>query len=180
MTGSADTNYVTAEVAALVGMASDWEEACDSIDRSEIRRFCHATMDTNPAYHNQVSHANARFGGPVAPIAMPVHSFRRSIDDPDDPLSAMTNPDFDGVSRARRLGLPKVPVPLRGLLNGGYAYEFFSHARAGERIKRRSRYLDIYQRAGKAGPLVFVVIEDEYATVDGRPLFNVANTTIMR
>ena len=44
----------------------------------------------------------------------------------------------------------------------------------------RSRYKDIYQRDGRAGPMVFVVIEDDYATADGEPLLRVTNTMILR
>ena len=32
-------------------------------------------------------------------------------------------------------GLPKVPIPLAGILNGGYEYEFYSYARLGEIIR---------------------------------------------
>jgi hypothetical protein len=70
-------------------------------------------------------------------------------------------------------------MPLSGILNGGYEYEFYSYARVGDRILCRSAYRDIYQREGKSGPLVFVVIEDEYKTSDGRPLLKSVNITIM-
>ena len=66
-----------------------------------------------------------------------------------------------GLSRAMRPGLPKVPVPLGGILNGGYEYEFYSYARLGDTIRCRSRYKDIVQKTSKAGPMVLVVIEDE-------------------
>ncbi|MFI4987587.1 MAG: MaoC family dehydratase N-terminal domain-containing protein, partial [Alphaproteobacteria bacterium] len=59
-------------------------------------------------------------------------------------------------------------------------YEFYSYPQVGERVVCRSRYRDIYQREGKTGPLVFVVIEDEYATKDGRPLLKSINAQIMR
>jgi hydroxyacyl-ACP dehydratase HTD2-like protein with hotdog domain len=78
------------------------------------------------------------------------------------------------------MGLPKLPIPLLRVLNGGYEYEFYSHAKLGDRILRRSTYKDIFQREGKAGTLVFVVIEDEYATQEGRSLLKAASTTILR
>lgn len=173
-------DYITPEVLALIGAKSEWVEASNPVESSEVRRFCHATMDANPKYWNAAAMPAARYGGAVAPLAMPVHAFRRHASDPEDPLDAMSDPDFDGVSRTRRVGLPKVPVPLPGILNGGYEYEFYSHALIGERVLRRSSYRDIYQKDGKSGPLVFVVIEDEYVTQDGRPLLKAATTTIMR
>jgi len=69
---------------------------------------------------------------------------------------------------------------LAGILNGGYEYEFCSYAKVGERIRCRSAYRDIYQRQGKSGPMVFVVIEDEYVAGDGRLLLKSINTQIMR
>ena len=81
-------------------------------------------------------------------------------------------------------GLPPVKVPLPRLLNGGYEYELFRYARIGERIYRSSTYLDIYQRDGRSGPMVFVIAADTFTTdgpSDGTiPLITVTTTTILR
>lgn len=173
-------NYITEEVRAIIGAKSDWVEACHPVQESEIRRFFQATMDFKPRYWDEKWAAGSRYGKPVAPPAFAVHAFRRAPEDTRDPLDLMGDPDFDGVSRAMRPGLPNVPVPLSGILNGGYEYEFYSYARLGERIRCRSTYRDIYQRDGKSGPLVFVLVEDEYATADGRPLLKSTNINVMR
>jgi len=85
-------------------------------------------------------------------------------------------------------------VPLPRLLNGGYEYEFYRYARVGERIYRSSTYLDIYQRDGRSGPMVFVIVADMFTT-DGPkhdsvghesvgdnnvPLITTTTTTILR
>jgi acyl dehydratase len=173
-------NYITDAVRAIIGAQSTWLEAPHPVEPSEVRRFFHATMDHNPSYWDPAAAAQSRYGAPVAPPGFPVHAFRRAASEDDDPLDRADDPDFDGVSRAMRPGLPNIPVPLPGVLNGGYQYEFFSNARVGERIRCRSAYRDIYQRQGKAGPIVFVVIEDEYETSEGRPLLKSLNTMIMR
>jgi hypothetical protein len=174
------TNYITDEVRAIIGARSDWFEACHPVQEGEVRRFFQATMDPKPRYWDEKWAAASRYGKPVAPPAFAVHAFRRKPDDLHDPLDSMGDPDFDGVSRAMRPGLPNVPVPLSGILNGGYEYEFYSYAKVGERIRCRSTYRDIYQRDGKSGPMVFVLVEDEYATADGRPLLKSMNINIMR
>jgi hypothetical protein len=92
----------------------------------------------------------------------------------------MGDPDFDGRNRRMRPGLPPVEVPLVRLLNGGYDYEFFRYARHGERIFVKSRFKDIYQRDGKSGTMVFVVIEDLYSNERGEPLLKTTNTLILR
>jgi hypothetical protein len=174
------TNYITEEVRAVIGAQTDWVEACHPVQESEIRRFFQATMDPNPRYWDEEWAAKSRYGKPVAPPAFAVHAFRRPPDATRDPLDLMDDPDFDGVSRAFRSGLPSVRVPLSGILNGGYEYEFYSYSKLGERIVCRSTYKDIYQREGRSGPMVFVLVEDEYATSDSRPLLKSTNTNIMR
>lgn len=174
-----DKNYLTDEVRALIGARSDWAAAVHPVEDSEVRRFFQATMDPHPRYFDDARAAASRYGARVAPPAFPVHAFRTPPTAPD-PLGDMDNPDFDGVSRSLRPGLPPVPVPLSGILNGGYEYEFFSYAEVGERIRCRSTYGDITQKAGKSGVMVLVLIHDEYQTADGRPLLNSTNTMIMR
>ncbi|MCL4186864.1 MAG: MaoC family dehydratase N-terminal domain-containing protein [Rhodobacteraceae bacterium] len=169
-------NYITDEIRALIGAETGWVDAFDAVEASEVRRFHHATMDPAPRYWDAA--AAGRHGGPVAPPAFPVHAFRRAPDGPD-PLASIHDPDADGLSRAFR-GLPPVEVPLPRLLNGGYRYEFFRYARTGERIQRKSRYLDIRQKDARSGPMVLIDIEDRFRTVAGEPLLNVVTTTILR
>src|SRR5699024_7077777 len=98
-----------------------------------------------------------------------------------DPLSLEgVDHEHDGKSRWYRPGLPRVPIPLTGTMNGGYEYEFFSYAEIGDRIKWRSRYNDIIQKNGRSGSFVLVMIEDEYATTSGRPLLKAINAALMR
>jgi len=173
-------NYITDAVLSIIGMRSEWYEACHLVEESEVRRFFQATMDPNRRYWDREYAAQSRYGAPVAPPAFPVHAFRRPPDEIADPFDNRSDPEFDGSGRFMRQGLPKVPVPLSGILNGGYEYEFCSYAKIGDRIRCRSSYRDIYQRTGKSGPMVFVVIEDEYAAGDARLLLKSINTQIMR
>lgn len=173
-------NYITGDVRAVIGATSEWVEAPHAVEASELRRFFQALMDPNPRFWDADYAAGTRYGGVVTPPGFPVHAFRRPADELHDSLAAAGDPDFDGVSRAMRPGLPKLPIPLSGILNGGYEYEFYSYPRLGERIQCRSIYRDIYQKQGKAGPMVMVLIEDEYRTADGRPLLKSLNTMIMR
>lgn len=172
-------DYITDDVLRIIGTRSDWVEACHAVEESEVRRFVQATMNPDPVHRDAARAAASRYGRPVAPPAFPYHAFRRPPDDMVDPLDRMQDPDFDGVSRTMRPGLPPVPVPLPGILNGGFAYEFYRYVHIGERILCRSRYQDIYQREGRSGVLVFVLVHDEYATGDEQPLLAVTNTVIL-
>jgi MaoC dehydratase-like protein len=172
-------NYITDEVKAVIGAESEPIEAYHAVEPSEVWRFHHATMDQAPRYWDRDWGEKSRYGGIVAPPTFPVHAFRRPPDS-RDPLDAMGAPDFDGRNRRMRPGLPPVEVPLVRLLNGGYDYEFFRYARHGARIFCRSRFKDIYQRDGKSGTMVFVVIEDLYTNERGEPLIKTTNTLILR
>ncbi|MBR0667213.1 MaoC family dehydratase [Roseomonas hellenica] len=164
---------------ALIGTRSDWAEACHPVEASEARRFFQAIMDDSPRYRSEA--AGSRYGGPVAPPGFPVHAFRRPASDATDPLEGRGDPEFDGSSRLLRHHLPRLPIALEGVLNGGYEYEFFSYARVGERIFSRSTYRDLRQREGRSGPMVLVIIEDEYAAgTELRPLLRSIATTIIR
>lgn len=174
------TDYITDAVRAVIGQRSPWIDTAHVVETSEVRRFFQATMDPNRRYWDEAYTAGTRYGAPVAPPGFPVHAFRRRPEETADPFDNRSDPEFDGTGRYMRPGLPKVPVPLAGILNGGYEYEFCSYAKVGERIRCRSAYRDIYQRQGKSGPMVMVVIEDEYAAGDGRLLLKSVNTQIMR
>lgn len=172
-------DYITDEIRALIGRASPREEATHPVEASEVRRFHHATMDPARRYWDAAWARESRYGALVAPPAFPVHAFRRAADAPD-PLAPDAEPDFGGMSRQLRPGLPPVDVPLDRLLNGGYEYEIVRYARVGERIFRRSRYRDIYQRDGKSGPMVFILVEETYTNEADELLLTTVNTIILR
>lgn len=171
-------DYITDEVRALIGAETELSETVHPVEASEVRRFFQATMDDAPRYWDEEWARKSRYGGTVAPPAFPVLAFRRAPNTPD-PLATIDLPDSDGLTRAFR-GLPLIKVPLTRLLNGGYEYEFFRYARVGERVFRKSRYADIYQRDGKSGPMVFVILEERYQTADGAPLLIAKTTIILR
>ncbi len=171
-------NYITDEVRAVIGAETERVEATHPVEASEVRRFHHATIDPSPRYWDAEWAAGSRYGGVVAPPAFPTHAFRRKPDSPD-PLDAMDEPDFDGVSRSFN-GLPKVNVPLPRLVNGGYEYELYRYARLGETVFRKSRYKDITQREGRTGPMVLIIIEEIYTTEAGELLLKSTNTQILR
>jgi hypothetical protein len=171
--------YVTEEVRALIGVRTARQRAWHLIEASEVRRFTQAVMDPAPLYWDDACAEARRFGGAVAPLAFPTHAFRCAPGEPD-PLEAMGQPGFDGITRSFR-GLPAVPVDLPRLLNGGFEYEFFRHARVGDAVNCVSRYRDIYERLDRSGePMVFVLIEDEYSLEEGGLLLRAVNTVILR
>jgi len=172
-------DLITNAARALIGLRSDWVAATHPVEASELRRFVHATMDTNPRH--RPGQTGQRHPLPVAPLGFPVHAYRREAADNWDPIEGHGDPEFDGVSRLMRPHLPRMPIRLSGVLNGGYDYEFFSHAALGETIFSRSTYVDVRQKEGRSGPMVIVSISDDFAAGEHRRmLFSCTTNLILR
>lgn len=170
---------LTPEIEALVGMESEEVAACDLVERGAVRRFAQASLDDDPIYYDAAAGAQSRYQGPVAPPLFPMTMFRDDFGSPDALSERAADPDFDGIVGATVQGLPPVPVKGLALLNGGTQVEFFAYARHGDRVIAKSRYDAIYEKAGKAGPMLFVVIATDYRA-GGQLLLRVRKTQIRR
>lgn len=173
-------NYVTDEVKKLIGYQTDWVEASDEVERGAIRRFHQAVMDDDAIYWDDKVATGTKYGGVVAPPLFPLHAHRRPPGTPDPLNQVVRDPNFDGVTRDFGLGLPPVPVPCPRLLNGGNQVEVYQLARPGDRIRAKSKYVDIYQKEGKSGTLVFILVETVYCNQKGETLLKSLQTHILR
>lgn len=171
---------MTGSLKDYIGVQSEWEIACDPVEAGAVRRFAQAIMDDDPAYGPS---PNERFGGPVAPPLFPALMFRRRFEAPDPLQANAADPNYDGVGQNSSVtrGLPEIE-PLAGyaLLNGGSEIEFFRYARHGETVRMRSRYADISEKETSKGPIVLVVTEAEFETIEGEPLMRARRTIIRR
>jgi 3-methylfumaryl-CoA hydratase len=67
---------------------------------------------------------------------------------------------------ARRGGLlPPIPLPRR--MWAGSRFEFHHPLRMGDKITRETRVIDIKEKSGRSGPLVFVLVRHEISTSAG-------------
>jgi acyl dehydratase len=173
-------DYITDEVKALIGAESEWEEAWDPVERGQIRRHAQATMDDDPVYWDEEAAKKTRYGGVVAPPLFPLHALRVRPDAVDPFARAATDPDFDGSVRGVMKGLPPLPIPLTRVLNGGNDVEIYQLAKPGENIRVKSKYLDIYQKEGRTGTMVFLLTETIYTNQKGELLLKAVQTRIMR
>lgn len=151
--------YITPEVKRVIGAESPERVATDPVTTTEIRRFTQAIMDPDPIYWNEEYARKTRYKGVVCPPLFPTTYFRTPPGDPD-PIQAgfQRDTEFDGLFR-ERTGLPEVPIPLKRTLNAGNEIEFFQYAKPGEKVISRSKIVDIYEREGRTGRMVFIVTE---------------------
>jgi hypothetical protein len=109
-----------------------------------------------------------------------MNMFVRPFGAPDLLSERAGDPDFDGAIAASIRNLPELPLPNLVRLNGGYEIEIFRRAKVGERVRMKSKYVDIIERQGSKGPMVLALVDTDYFTADGIPLLRVRNTSIYR
>ena len=175
-----DGTYITPEIKALIGVEGEPQTCCEPVERSEIRRFAHAVMDDDSIFWNDAYVKNTRYGVVVAPPLFPLFAHRRPPGSPDPLAAAVADPDFDGFIGLQTTGLPPVHLPrLPRLLNGGNEAEFYQLPKIGDRITARAKYLDIYEKTGRSGTMVFIVIETRYTNQHGA-LLMISRVTFIR
>jgi hydroxyacyl-ACP dehydratase HTD2-like protein with hotdog domain len=83
-----------------------------------------------------------------------------------------TLPTFDG--------LPIPDLPLKRRMAGGVDAEYYLPVRAGDCLTAVARYSDIYWKAGRSGPIIFVIRHVEYFNQRGEKVAAETYTHIFR
>jgi acyl dehydratase len=171
------------EYEAYVGITSETLVSTDAIDASSLRRFMQAIMVRDEDYFDEGSRGARRFGTIVAPPLYPLHALRVPAT-ADDPLEAARHDeDFDGASQTpwSAFGLPELPGAPKRILNAGNRVELYAYAPLGTHIAVSSTYDDIYAKAGKRGPLLFLSVLSRFSVHEtGQPLLRSWQRTILR
>ena len=115
-----------------------------TVERGKIKEFARAIGDLSPFYLDDAVGRASEWGDIIAPPTFPV-TFR--------------DENADTGSMLRDLG-----VDISRILHGEQEFEHFKPIRPGETYLCRSRITDIYEKAGRSGPMAFVV--REMAVVD--------------
>jgi acyl dehydratase len=172
--------YLTPAVKSLIGMEGEPQTCWEPVERSEIRRFAQAIMDDDPIFWNDAYAKNTRYGTVVGAPLFPLFAYRSTPGSPDLLADAATDPDFDGFAGLTTTGLPPIHLPqLPRLLNGGNEVELYQLPKLGDHLTARSKYVDIYEKTGRSGTMVFIVIETRYTNQDGA-LLMISRVTLIR
>ena len=132
----AEESMITDEVRAAIGI--EVASPPQLIEMKAIKDYAIAIAwpdPPNPIHVDEEYAKSTRFGGIIAPW-----SFYTSL----------------------ALGVPQSLLPLpppRVVMNGGNEYEYFQPIRPGDVITIKCKIADIYERVGRAGKLIFVIIE---------------------
>ena len=144
---------ITPEVRAIIGQETLPEPNKFPISEEMAYDLANATEDPNPLYSNGRYAGRSRFGGLLCP---PLATWK-DIAPPIGYFGAGQESHFD------------VPLPFNSYgLNGGADWQFLRPVYAGDWITRQFRIMDIFEKAGRAGSLVFVVRRETQTNQDGQ------------
>ncbi|HEV8475047.1 MAG TPA: MaoC family dehydratase N-terminal domain-containing protein [Methylomirabilota bacterium] len=122
---------------AVVGM--QFPPYAVTVERGKIKEFARALGDLNPFYLDDRVGAASEWGDIIAPPTFPI-TFR--------------DEGADTSVLLRELG-----TDISRLLHGEQEFAMHRPLRPGETVLCRARVVDMYEKAGKSGPMAFVVRE---------------------
>ena len=109
-----------------------------------------------------------------------VRKFTQAIDDPNPLWQTMAPPTFPTA-----LGLEEffkrvwtADCPASRFLNGGNELEYYQPIRVGDIISVTGRLVDLKERAGRTGRMLFMIIELTYKNQKGEVVVKGRNTLI--
>jgi acyl dehydratase len=119
------------------------------VKADKIKRYCEALGETNPIYTDEEAAKKGPYGGIVAPPSFAV-TFRNG------------RHFFENVPRFGRRGF-----------DAGKDVEFVSPIRAGDKVSLSSHVKEIYEKTGRTGTMVFVVIRSTLKNQKGDVLAHI-------
>ena len=76
--------------------------------------------------------------------------------------------------------LPEAEEYGKGWLNGGNRFEYLEPVKVGDTITAIGKVVDVYEKAGASGSLLFIIFETEYFNGHGRVVARLRATAIRR
>ena len=148
-------SLITEDVRALIGQEFPPERNRFAISEEMAYDVADAIEDPNPLYVDADYARKSRFGALLCP---PLATWK----DIAPPIG------YFGAGQESHF---QVPLPFNGYgLNGGSDWQFLRPALAGTWVTRQFRVLDIFEKKGRSGTLVFVVRQETQTDQQGQVL----------
>lgn len=160
------------EVRATVGCKNATDRHLGSVITDEMRGFIGAVSPpvTYRVSHREIARFNAAIRGELPPV--------ESDPDPNEggaPIEAnslilrsfITAP-FD----------PPFPEPFHDVLDGGSKFNLHRPVVAGDEITAVRKMVDIFEKSGRFGPMLFKITEVSYTASDGELVASQTSTSI--
>ncbi|HEV8584938.1 MAG TPA: MaoC family dehydratase N-terminal domain-containing protein [Methylomirabilota bacterium] len=131
-----------------------------TVERGKIKEFAKAIGDLNPFYLDDRVGAASEWGDIIAPPTFAI-SFR--------------DESADTQALLRELG-----VDISRLLHGEQEFEIHRPLQPGHTYLCRAKVTDIYEKAGKSGPMAFVVRETAITDAANEIVATMRGVTVVR
>lgn len=148
---------LTDEHRAYIGTVEG--EVTVAVSRRDIQKYAAATEQQQPKY----------LAGDEAPPMFVFNLFSE--------IAALADLREDGLARGGAGG-PR--LPLKRVMAGGTEIRQHRPIRPGDVLTGRRRVVDMYEKEGRTGPLIFTVRELAVTTADGEPVMEEIQTSIAR
>ncbi len=117
----------------------------------------------------------------TAPVeAGHVRRFVEAIGDPNPRWTKEVPPTFLVALAPGSLHLSDAEEYGKGWLNGGNRFEYFAPVMIGDQVTSKGRVIDVYDKAGSSGNMLFIIFETEYTNQRGELVAKVRGTMIRR
>ncbi|MBL4583259.1 MAG: MaoC family dehydratase N-terminal domain-containing protein [Pseudomonadales bacterium] len=169
-----EPKVLTDELMAWVGRESAPKTA--QVTERDLRRFAtaHTLWEPNPLHFDKDAAAKTPFGGTIAPFLSYGNSFS------EFPHVSVLGGDGHSRKVAPKQPTLTPPLPLPRAMAGGTEVEYIRPIRAGDTITQQSKLVELTEKLGKSGPLVFVTTATTYSNQNGNPAVIVKMTLIYR
>jgi hypothetical protein len=139
-------------------------------------------MSTTPSV---VDKLRARIGTPGPPTTALVEAgqlkrFAEAIGDSYPRWLTEAPPTFLVALAPVSAHLPEAEEYGTGWLNGGNRFEYMEPVKVGDEITAIGNVVDVYEKTGSTGNLLFIVFETEYFNRHGRTVARLRGTAIRR
>ncbi len=149
------TKYIGSETATHTG---------EPVLARDIRRYALAIDDLNPIYFDEDAAKKGKYGGLAAPLNY--ITWAVGVPGSEKPVRELGE---DGL--ATFVGVPEIPnVWELGWVRGSDELEFFKPVYVNDRVTVKGRIVDMKEKDGKSGKLLFVTSEFVYTNQDGELL----------
>lgn len=143
---------ITQEMRQRIGTES--EAYTFEVEKGDVIRYAQAIGDGSPLFTDEAAARLTRHGGIVAP---PTYLIVMRILEPHD---------------------VKLRGPYTRSVDGGSHWTYLEPVRPGDRLTARVKLVDLYEREGSLGPMLFVITEITYVNQFGRVVLVQRDTAI--
>ena len=117
----------------------------------------------------------------TAPVeAGHVRRFVEAIGDPNPRWTKEAPPTFLVALAPVSLHLADAEAYGQGWLNGGNRFEHFAPVMIGDQVTSKGRVVDVYDKAGSSGNMLFIIFETDYTNQRGELVARLRGTAIRR